>query len=240
MLATRTAEMHAALATPTDDEAFRGETIRAVDLDTWYAGVQREAEQTLAQLETRLASLLEPGRSAAHDLLVARQALIDRIDADRPGEMRGLKIRHHGDYHLGQVLVRRNDWIIVDFEGEPSRTVDERRAKHSPLRDVAGMLRSYSYAAHAAMRQRSAVAGDIPAVQVDALRAWEQATRDTFFAAYDPIARQAGLYSEAQDARRLITLFEIEKALYEVRYELGNRPDWVYVPVRDLLKLLSE
>jgi maltose alpha-D-glucosyltransferase/alpha-amylase len=153
--------------------------------------------------------------------------------------MHGLKIRHHGDYHLGQVLVRRNDWIIVDFEGEPSRTVDERRAKHSPLRDVAGMLRSFSYAAHAALRQRATVAGEIPELQVAMLQDWELEARRVFLEAYEPIARQAGLFAEPEDARSLIRLFEIEKALYEVRYEIGNRPDWAYVPLRDLLKLFA-
>lgn len=152
--------------------------------------------------------------------------------------MHGLKTRHHGDYHLGQVLVRRNDWIIVDFEGEPGRSADERRAKHSPLRDLAGMLRSYSYAAHAALRQRAAGGGEIPAPLIALLDDWLQETRREFLNAYDPIARAAGLYGSREDAQRLITLFEIEKALYEVRYELGNRPDWTYVPVRDLLRLI--
>jgi maltose alpha-D-glucosyltransferase/alpha-amylase len=188
-------------------------------------------------LEDRLSTLPESGQLPGRALLEARTALLARIDAGRAGDMRGLKTRHHGDYHLGQVLVRRNDWIIVDFEGEPSRTVEERRAKNSPLRDVAGMLRSYSYAAHAAMRQRAAITGEIPANQVALLQEWEQATRGEFLRAYQPIAQQAGLYEDPEHALRLITLFEIEKALYEVRYELGNRPDWAYVPVSDLLKL---
>jgi maltose alpha-D-glucosyltransferase/alpha-amylase len=237
MLATRTAEMHGAFATPTDDEAFRSEPIGAADLDAWYAGVRKEAEQTLAMLEERLPALPESSQPSARALLDARTAMLARIDAGRARDMRGLKTRHHGDYHLGQVLVRRNDWIIVDFEGEPSRSVDERRAKHSPLRDVAGMLRSYSYAAHAALRQRAAITGEIPVNQVAQLQEWEQETRNEFLRAYQPIAQRAGVYEDPDDAGRLIALFEMEKALYEVRYELGNRPDWAYVPVRDLLKL---
>jgi maltose alpha-D-glucosyltransferase/alpha-amylase len=103
---------------------------------------------------------------------------------------------------------------------------------------VAGMLRSFSYAAHASLRQQMAGGGEIPAPSIALLEEWLQETRREFLNTYDPIARAAGLYASWDDAQRLITLFEIEKALYEVRYELGNRPDWTYVPVRDLLKLV--
>jgi maltose alpha-D-glucosyltransferase/alpha-amylase len=190
----------------------------------------------LTALEARLQALPESGQDDVRALLSARAALLERIDERRKCE--GLKTRHHGDYHLGQVLVRRNDWIIVDFEGEPARTVYERHAKHSSLRDVAGMLRSFSYAAHASLRQQMAGGGEIPAPSIALLEEWLQETRREFLNTYDPIARAAGLYASWDDAQRLITLFEIEKALYEVRYELGNRPDWTYVPVRDLLKLI--
>jgi maltose alpha-D-glucosyltransferase/alpha-amylase len=154
--------------------------------------------------------------------------------------MQGIRIRHHGDYHLGQVLVRRNDFVIVDFEGEPARPLAERRQKHSPLRDVAGMLRSFSYAAHVVQRRMvPAEAGDELARLSLLLGEWEQATRDTFLRIYDGKARAGGLYGSWEEARQLVALFEIEKALYEVRYELGNRPAWVSVPVHGLLALAS-
>jgi maltose alpha-D-glucosyltransferase / alpha-amylase len=167
-------------------------------------------------------------------LLLARGKLQQRIKRGSEEELRALKIRIHGDYHLGQVLVARNDWVIVDFEGEPARTLAERRAKESPLRDVAGMLRSFAYARHAALHRATPQTGD-DSVRWDALlQAWEHATRDTFVNVYDEVARACHLYESFAAVQPLIALFEIEKALYELRYELGNRPDWAPIPLRAL------
>jgi maltose alpha-D-glucosyltransferase/alpha-amylase len=150
---------------------------------------------------------------------------------------RTVKIRHHGDYHLGQVLVSRNDFIIIDFEGEPGRTLEERRRKHSPLRDVAGMLRSFSYARAAALQRPTITPSSLDRLQ--ALSAeWEKQTRETFLAAYDAAARDGGLYASFADVRGLLRLFELEKALYELRYEMNNRPDWLAVPLRGVAQLL--
>jgi maltose alpha-D-glucosyltransferase/alpha-amylase len=147
------------------------------------------------------------------------------------------KTRHHGDYHLGQVLISRNDFIITDFEGEPARPLEERRAKHSPIRDVAGMVRSFSYAAGAALARTVESAED--EAKLGPLAAdWETETRAVFLKAYDETARAAGLYASEADMRAMLDLFEIEKALYELRYELNNRPDWVRWPLAGLLRLL--
>jgi maltose alpha-D-glucosyltransferase/alpha-amylase len=240
MLGTRTAELHCALAHPTDDPAFSAEPITPVDLAAWRGRVQQDAGDTLELLATRSSGLPESARADAAELLKRSSALLDRITARSPAAMQGIRIRHHGDYHLGQVLVRRNDFVIVDFEGEPARPLAERRQKHSPLRDVAGMLRSFSYAAQAAHRRMvPAEAGDEQARLNLLLGEWEQATRDTFLRVYDGIARAGGLYESWDEARQLIALFEIEKALYEIRYELGNRPAWVSVPIHGLLSLTS-
>jgi maltose alpha-D-glucosyltransferase/alpha-amylase len=130
-----------------------------------------------------------------------------------------LKTRHHGDYHLGQVLIANNDFVIIDFEGEPGRTLAESRRKHTPLRDVAGMVRSFSYARWSVSDKPNPLLED-----------WEIQTRRAFLEAYavDP------------DQRGLLALAEIEKLLYELRYELANRPDWLHVPLRGALGLLGE
>jgi maltose alpha-D-glucosyltransferase/alpha-amylase len=170
----------------------------------------------------------------AESLLKRRALLLRRMEASAAALPKGIKARRHGDYHLGQVLVRRNDFILVDFEGEPSRTLPERRIKHSPLTDVAGMLRSFAYARRAAaLRNPQATAQNGKLEPF--LEKWEQETRQTFVTAYDEVARANGLYESLQAMRPLLQLFEIEKALYEVRYELGNRPDWASIPLRSLI-----
>jgi maltose alpha-D-glucosyltransferase/alpha-amylase len=149
------------------------------------------------------------------------------------------RTRYHGDLHLGQVLLRQNDFVFTDFEGEPARAVQERRQKHSALRDVAGMLRSLDYARWAALR-RSARSDEDFAALAPAAAAWEAAARRTYLAAYDGTARAAGLYPSLDAIRGLVALAEIEKALYELRYELANRPDWVRIPLGGLRALMAQ
>ncbi|HVO45097.1 MAG TPA: maltose alpha-D-glucosyltransferase [Steroidobacteraceae bacterium] len=234
-LATRTAELHRALATPTADAVFAPEPIREEDLAAWRVNTAQQAQQTLDLLAQRLAELPPAVAADAESLLARREVLRRRIESAVPTVPQGLKIRCHGDYHLGQVLLRRNDFIIVDFEGEPARPLAERRCKHSPLRDLAGMLRSFTYAARAALQRGTAQTGDDTARFESLLERWESEVRRTFLASYDGIARAAGLYRSLQEVRPLLALFEIEKALYEVRYELGNRPDWAGIPLRSLI-----
>ena len=150
-----------------------------------------------------------------------------------------MKTRYHGDYHLGQVLVARDDVIIIDFEGEPSRSLAERRAKHSPLRDVVGMLRSFNYAAHAALRQATADGTCDRATLWPYLSAWEQQTRSAFLNAYvEAVGDSPGYPTNSDQAKMLLELFTLEKACYELRYELDNRPDWIAIPLGGLCELL--
>jgi predicted trehalose synthase len=137
----------------------------------------------------------------------------------------GRKIRHHGDLHLGQVLWCSGDWLVIDFEGEPARTLHERRGKRSPLRDVAGMLRSFSYA--------------VSLLDLDA-ESVEQRAREDFLAGYTSAVQGAGLLPSSETTERLIRLFELEKAVYELRYELNHRPDWVPIPVAAIQRLIEE
>ncbi|HZO20974.1 MAG TPA: maltose alpha-D-glucosyltransferase [Steroidobacteraceae bacterium] len=234
-LATRTAELHRALAAPTSDPAFAPEPLRAEDIATWRLNARREAEATLEQLAKPPLPIPQTLLPDVEAVLARRAALLKRIDSLGSVAPQGLKIRPHGDYHLGQVLVKRNDFIIVDFEGEPGRSLAERRLKQSPLRDVAGMLRSFSYARHAAVLRGMLHTPDDVGRWEPMLEKWESETRRVFLTTYDAIASAAGLYRSLPEVRPLLELFELEKALYEARYELGNRPDWASIPLRSLL-----
>ena len=144
--------------------------------------------------------------------------------------------RYHGDYHLGQVLLSKNDFVITDFEGEPGRSFAERRRKHSALRDVAGMLRSFNYASWAALKQVVRVPDDVPLLAPIALE-WERQARAAFLGSYGKRVGEAR--PGARLSLELIRLFEIEKALYELRYELHHRPDWVLIPLQGLTDLAA-
>jgi maltose alpha-D-glucosyltransferase/alpha-amylase len=188
----------------------------------------------LGLLASHLEQVPVADRDKANAVLAQRDQLLARVEAlasDPPG---GLKIRIHGDYHLGQVLVTRNDFIIIDFEGEPGRTPEQRRAKHSALRDVAGMLRSFSYVQHSVLR--NIAHNETEAARLAPLaKAWEIEVRTAFLSAYDKAARGAKLYGSPADGKGLLGLFELEKALYELRYEIGSRPGWAAIPLQGIL-----
>jgi maltose alpha-D-glucosyltransferase/alpha-amylase len=233
-LARRTAQLHFAFATPTEDPAFKATPTIPADLRAWRARASAAVATTFDLLTGAIERLPPGARAEAATLLQTRDRLQHRIDSGAVEELRALKIRIHGDYHLGQVLVARNDWVIIDFEGEPARTLAERRAKESPLRDVAGMLRSFAYARHVALQRSTPKTSDDNAKWDALLQEWERTTRDTFVNVYDEVARACHLYESFTEVQPLIVLFEIEKALYELRYELGNRPDWAPIPLRAL------
>jgi maltose alpha-D-glucosyltransferase/alpha-amylase len=237
-LATRTAELHRALAQVTGDSAFDPEPATAEDYARWVAHVREQAVATLDLLASRADSLPEPRLAEARALLAERESLLAAIARCPMPRAATLKTRHHGDYHLGQVLVSRNDFIIIDFEGEPGRTFAERRIKNSPLRDVAGMLRSFSYARAAALQRLPETSATLERQRTLAAD-WEQQTRAAFLAAYDAAARGAGLYASFADVEGLLRLFELEKSLYELRYEIDNRPDWIGVPLRGVAQLVG-
>jgi len=239
ILGLRTGELHAAFAAPTEDEAFAPETASPEEVAGWAESVLAEARRTLDVLERRRASLPEEAVPDAERLLGLRKSLTDRIkNVSREG-FGVMKTRHHGDYHLGQVLVVGNDFQIIDFEGEPARPLAERRRKHSPLRDVAGMLRSFDYAIRSALMDLGSERADQLERLEPWVRLWAERTMEAFLEGYREGTANA-LSVPEEHTRALIELFTLEKALYEIRYELDNRPDWVTIPVRSVLDMLGE
>jgi maltose alpha-D-glucosyltransferase/alpha-amylase len=239
-LGRRTGELHVALARHSGDSAFDSEPITAADLAEWRQQVRDDAARTLDQLEQRRTDLPETVLRLAERLLGLRSELFAWIDAMAPQHVDAHKSRYHGDFHLGQVLLVKHDFVIVDFEGEPSRPLTERRRKHSPLRDVAGMLRSFSYAAAVALDKATTERPDDRNRLAPHVATWLQQTTATFLAAYqDAVGGCASYPSDAGLARRLIALFALEKALYETRYELDTRPEWIRIPVAGVLDQLQ-
>jgi maltokinase len=217
-----TGELHAALASDNADVRFSPEDTSAEALGLLTATVDEEIEQVFLDLDEHdetVAPLLGRGQEVRE-----RLAMLTQVGSA------GRVIRHHGDFHLGQVL-RGEDgrWVVLDFEGEPARPMVERRRKQSPLRDVAGMLRSFAYAATA-----SELDHGIPAPE-----GWEEAVREAFLEAYLEATDRSILPPGRAAVDRLLSVFELEKAVYELRYELDNRPAWVKIPVAGITRLLD-
>ena len=240
VLGQRTAELHRAFATPTEDAAFAPEPMAEADLENWRRAVREQADAAFKALEQALPRLADEDRERVETLLSRREACYARIDALTEPGISAVKTRIHGDYHLGQVLVAQNDFYILDFEGEPARPLAERRAKSSPLKDVAGMLRSFDYAAWAAVMNLA----DMDAGSVGVIRSlaesWRQATAQAFLEAYrETIAGCPSWPENEVEAGRLLDLFLLEKALYEICYEAANRPNWIRIPLKGVTNLLE-
>jgi maltokinase len=215
-----TGAMHTVLASDASDPSFCAEEPSAEALALLVATVDEEIEQAFASL---------PDDPALAPIVGRGEEVRERLRARSHVGATGRVIRHHGDYHLGQVLWANDDWVVIDFEGEPARGLTERRRKRSSLRDVAGMLRSFAYAASASEIERG----------VKPPEDWEERARAEFLAGYvDEV--DASIIPSGQAFDRLLALFELEKAVYELRYELDNRPDWVRIPVAGIVRLLED
>ncbi|UCH54335.1 MAG: maltose alpha-D-glucosyltransferase, partial [Pseudomonadota bacterium] len=210
-LGQRTAELHKALASSDADPSFAPEAITPDDLGMWRDNVRQEALETLALVAERRTKLPASAVEEIEALLRQRDKLLRYIDSCVPESLDAKKTRYHGDYHLGQVLLARNDFVIIDFEGEPARPLEERRRKHSPLRDVAGMLRSFSYARATALGQIDVDRDEERDALVAHAEAWETETRRAFLDAYAENLRGSELLGSWDAAVRLLDLFVLEK-----------------------------
>jgi maltokinase len=221
LLGESTGRMHAILGSDSTDPAFSPEETSAESLGLLTATVDEEIESIFMDLPEDMPEL-EPIRGRGEEVRERLRLLTNLGGAGRV-------IRHHGDFHLGQTLWVGDDWVILDFEGEPARSLPERRRKRSPLRDVAGMLRSFAYAASAATLLR----------ETEPPVAWEERARAEFLEGYRKTVDQH-LVPSGASMDKLLRVFELEKAVYELRYELNNRPDWVKIPVAGILRMLEE
>jgi maltose alpha-D-glucosyltransferase/alpha-amylase len=238
LLGRRTAEMHLALADDADP-AFAPEAIGRHDMMAMCDAMQQHADDVLRMLEAQRAALPESVRAAAELVLASRTAIRDRYNALPTLEHGGARIRVHGDYHLGQVLRTEEDFVIIDFEGEPARTLAERRAKQTPMRDVAGMLRSFSYASYAALYALAVNAPDAFQQLEGWADAWQLWISRSFLHEYRATLGPSPLLPDGYDFDTLLQALVLDKGLYELSYELNNRPEWVRFPLIGILKLLA-
>jgi maltose alpha-D-glucosyltransferase/alpha-amylase len=236
----RVAEMHLALAGRDEFADFAPEPTAPDDVQRWIEDVIVRAERVFEALRQRRDAIREADRGLVEQLLAQREALRDRLNALLPPDIDGLKIRHHGDFHLGQMLIVKDDIFIIDFEGEPRRPHAERRRKAPAARDVAGLIRSIDYSATAALERALKVAPDEQGKLGAALGEWRDRATMAFLAAYSDIMTNARLWpADPIAAEKLLNFFLLEKAFYEIEYELAYRPDWLRVPLTGAIRILS-
>jgi maltose alpha-D-glucosyltransferase/alpha-amylase len=236
-LGRRTAEMHLALASDSSNPAFVPEPFEKADLELVTADAIAQAQTAFQSLAAGAERLPAEMPRTATELLKRRDALLERIRCARTLEFTASKTRIHGDYHLGQVLWAEQDFYIIDFEGEPARPMAERRVKQSPLKDVAGMVRSFGYAAYAGLFGATASRRFEFERMEPWARIWETWITGAFLRGYFAAAGNS-LFIPALPSQRdaLLKLFVLDKALYELNYELNNRPDWVRIPLYGILE----
>jgi maltose alpha-D-glucosyltransferase/alpha-amylase len=244
LLGQRTAELHLCLASSADRPQFAPEPFTKLYQRSLYQSMRALATQVFSFLRRRLQNLSEPSLDMARRILDSEASVMERFRTITTFKTTAQRIRCHGDYHLGQVLHTGNDFVIIDFEGEPARPISERRIKRSPLRDVAGMLRSFHYAAYSAFFNQHAcgviVERDMASLEAW-IEAWHQWAGGFFLDAYLSKSREGHYLPESQEEIEvLLEAYLLEKAIYELGYELNNRPEWVRIPLQGILDLISE
>jgi maltose alpha-D-glucosyltransferase/alpha-amylase len=236
----RIAEMQHALASRDDIPDFAPEPITADDISEWSTQFLDRAERVLDDLARRRSHFREEDGHAVDGLLEQRRSLTSRVRELLPSRIGGMKIRHHGDFHLGQMLIVKDDVFIIDFEGEPRRSLAERRRKAPAARDLAGLIRSIDYSATAALDRALRSAPDENGKIAKALDDWRERAVDAVLGAYHERLTVPRLWPQDRGkADRLLNFFLLEKVFYEIEYELSYRPDWARVPVMGALRILT-
>ncbi len=243
LLGRRTAEMHLALASDAEDPSFAPEAFTPFYQRSLYQSMRNLSSRSFQLLRQRVRSLPDALRGEAQTVLDREAVILARFRALADCKVTAMRTRIHGDYHLGQVLHTGDDFVIIDFEGEPARSIGERRIKRSPLRDVAGMLRSFHYAAYAALlgtpAGRTVRPEDLPTLEPWAFY-WYVHSSAVFLSDYLRTGGQGAWMPRGQaELQLLLEAYLLEKAIYELGYELNNRPDWLRIPVRGILDLLE-
>lgn len=243
LLGQRTAEMHLALASTPDNPDFRPEAFSELYQRSIYQGMRGMARKTLRMLQSKMKELPENIREDANRLLKLEIELIAQLHKIVGHKLSGARIRCHGDYHLGQVLFTGKDFVVVDFEGDPTKRLSERRIKRSPLRDVAGMIRSFESASQTVLYNQ--VASTISKEEISTIQCWaefwSQWTSTQFLGSYMKTIGQADFaMKDASETNTLLNVFLLEKAVDELAHELNNRPNWAHVPLGGILRILGE
>lgn len=239
-LGQRVGRMHCILAEDSDDPDFKPEAIVEKDIQEWADKMESSMLATLEQLAERSQSFSEELQPLIERMTAHPALMVKKMRAMLSFDITLLKTRHHGDLHLGQILLVANDFVMIDFEGEPARPLSERLAKHCPIRDVAGVVRSLSYAAETARRKVKQEKPEAYAVMSIYTREWEKAARARFLQGYLETVTGCPSVPENRDLfNRILSLFCLEKALYEFSYELNNRPEWLEIPVTGLMECLD-
>ncbi len=243
LLGRRTAELHRALASHSDDPSFAPERSTPADQQRFCQRFESLTGEVFALLGECLPDLAPPVRRQAEAVIARREQMLEQVRSAMRGTTPALRIRHHGDYHLGQVLWTGEDFAIIDFEGEPARSLAERRRKGDPLRDVAGMIRSFHYAAHHGLSAVLTAQRVPPAPRPDLERwaeLWFHRVSTGFVAAYLDAADQAPFLPPSQsELQLLLSVYLLDKAVYELGYEINNRPDWVWLPLRGIAEVVE-
>ena len=241
LLGKRTGELHLALSSLAGVPGFEPEPFSLLYQRSVFQSTRSLTRQVFGLLESNLKALPPETAAEVSGILDLRDAILERFGRVTAGKIEAMKTRIHGDYHLGQVLFTGKDFVVIDFEGEPARSLSERRLNRSPLRDVAGMVRSFHYAAYfSVLRHPSFRPGDLDFLE-PWLRAWHERVSRTFLRSYLETTRGAPFVPSAPgETALLFAIFLLEKAVYELGYEMNNRPDWLLVPVKGVREALSQ
>ena len=240
LLGQRTGELHLSLASSVDDPDFKPEPFSLLYQRSIYQSMGSQARLVLRLLKKLIGTLPVEAQGEATPILEMEKEIYARLKMILQYKFSAKKIRIHGDYHLGQVLFTGKDFYIIDFEGEPARAISERRIKRSVLRDIAGMLRSFHYVVHATLYLNNVVRNEDVYVLESAAQAWYARVIDVFLQSYfDTIGKVEFLPKVKKELDILLQIYLLDKAIYELWYELNNRPEWIVVPLRGIKYILE-
>jgi maltose alpha-D-glucosyltransferase/alpha-amylase len=241
LLGERTGEMHLALASNEEDPAFKPEEYSLHYQRSLFSGLQSSVRVAFQSLSRNMKKLPENVRKEAEEILSMREEILAILKKIYSRKIDVTKIRIHGDYHLGQVLFTGKDFMILDFEGEPARSYSERRLKYSPLRDVAGMIRSFHYAAYGSLFLDNQIRPEDIEQLLPHVEQWYHYMSGFFVGAYlETVNGSSFVPKQTEDLEIMLQTFLMQKAVYELNYELNNRPDWVTVPLRGIKSIVMK
>lgn len=241
IIGERTGQMHNALSLELDDQSFSPEGFSLLYQRSVFQSLQSHSRRVFQMARKNLKKLPDDLREKAEDILNKEKKITSKFREIYRKKLNAMKIRIHGDYHLGQILYTGKDFVIIDFEGEPARSLSERRLKRSPVVDVAGMIRSFHYAAHAGLFNHLSVRPEDAETLEPWIELWYKVVASAFLKSYLNTTKNSGFNPEdISDFEILLRAFTLEKAIYELGYELKYRPDWVKIPIKGILDLLEE